>query len=722
VNENFSDVNENMHSFDYHTPVKHLRRYLPVCSAFFFLVFCLYNNPVSAQSQADSLRGVLQTETDDSILVVTKIELSREIHRRDHDPEEEYIYAMRAVERANTMSETLLYAQALDNLGLLYRFHQKYADSFPLHSEAFQLIEALENVDPHFFMRFANNAGVAARYDQMYDLAVQYFLEALRVAEEENDLRNIAISSNGLGNTLIQLSGREDEAIDYFFRALETEIERENSLGVAINYLSISDYYAGKEQFDVAREYLNELLEVNRQRDDAFGLAITFEFFGHTYLREELHVGRALEWYHQSLESFRELDNRHKQADLLQSIGEARFYLEQYESAIAYFDSSMVLAEEMNNKQLIMANAYGISSSSEALANYADAFRYYKLASQYKDSINLIEQETEVAALQRRYDLERRDAEIELLESERNLQQAQLATQEEALKTHRIFLWLLGVGLIAILVISMMQYRNVKIKRKANQLLQKREKERLQAVYEKNLAQTEMLAARMQMNPHFLFNCLNSIKLLIQKEQNRKATRYLVVFSRFVRMVLEQGRNQVISLSDELDLIRNYLKLEENRFDNGFSWAINVSNEEELGHIFLPPLLLQPFIENAIWHGLLPGKKERKQLDVNISRNGDIIEIRIDDNGVGRPEKPLIGNGQNRSAAERTSMGMEITQKRMDLFNENYNMDINCEVIDKKDDNGKPAGTCVVIQVTEHNEKYLNKAQPETEEAAHFTE
>jgi tetratricopeptide (TPR) repeat protein len=663
------------------------------------VLFLLNATQVTAQGQIDSLKTVLETEADDSLLILTEIELSREIHRRSHEPEKEYRVAQSAAERALALGDTLLYARALDNLGLLYRFHQRYSESIPLHTEAFQLIENLD-ADPHFYMRFANNAGVSARYDQMYGVAVQYFLESLKIAEEENDLRNIAIASNGLGNTLNQLPGREEEALEYFFRALETEQERENSLGVAINYLSISDYYAETEQFSTAREYLNELLQVNRERDDAFGLAITYEYFGHTYLREQQDLDQALEWYHQSLASFRELNNRHKMADLLHSIGDTHLNLNQIELALAYFDSSMVLAEELNNKQLIKSNAFGISAGYEALANYSEAFSFYKLATEYKDSINLVEQETEIAALQRQYDLERQDAEIELLETERNLQRAQLTAQEEAIKTHQVFLWLMGVGLIAIIAISLLQYRNVKIKRKANKLLQKREKERLQAVYEKNLAQTEMLAARMQMNPHFLFNCLNSIKLLIQKSQNKQATRYLVVFSRFVRMVLERGRNQVITLPEELELIRNYLKLEENRFDNGFSWQITAPDDEVLEDIYLPPLLLQPFVENAIWHGLLPSRKNLKKADVHIERQADAIEISIDDNGVGRPLKPASLNGKSHRSTDRKSMGMEITQKRIDLFNESYGAEISCSIFDKKNSDGKPAGTTVRIRLT----------------------
>lgn len=671
-----------------------------------FLVYLFFPAGTAAQSAADSLQAVLDSATEDSVIILTSIELSREIHDRDHQSGTEYQHAEHAVNVALELDDALLHARALDNLGLLHRFHQRYAESIPLHIQAYDLIRDME-VDPYYTMRFANNAGTAARYDQMYDLAVQYFLEALKVADEVSDLRNIAISSNGLGNTLSMIPGREEEALEYFFRALETEEERGNTLGMAINYLSVSDYYITTRQFNTAREYLDELLEVNRARDDAFGLAITYEYYGHNYLAEGIDFDSAETSYRRSLESFREMDNQMKQADLLYSLGNVYFERSEPGTALAYYDSSMVLAQEMGNKQLIMNNAEGLSAAHEANANLRGALQYYKMARQYKDSINLIDQETEIAALQRRYNLERQEAEIELLETEKNLQDAELAAREESLKTNRIFLILMGVGLIAILVVSLMQYRNVKIRRKANELLQKREKERLQAVYEKNLAQTEMLAARMQINPHFLFNCLNSIKYLIQKNQSKKATNYLVVFSRFIRMVLESGKNHVISLEEEIELVQYYLKLEENRFDGGFSYQINTPEKVNLDQVLIPPLLLQPYVENAIWHGLLPSRKDEKILRIDVIASGETLDIIIDDNGVGRQARQIPKKAQ---PSKKKSMGMEITQERIELFNKNYDFDISCSIIDKKDGQGAAGGTKVVIRLAKTEE--LSPAEP----------
>src|SRR5690606_26699638 len=219
-----------------------------------------------------------------------------------------------------------------------------------------------------------------------------------------------------------------------------------------------------------------------------------------------------------------------------------------------------------------------------------------------------------------------------------------------------------------------------------------KEKRLLQTEYEKNIAQAEMLASRMQVNPHFIFNSLNAINLLIQKAEMKKASQYLVTFSRFVRMVLEIPKCQVISLDEELKLIKYYLNLEEKRFNEGFDFRIDTSEADDISDIRIPPLLLQPFVENAVWHGLLPSRKENKRLTIKITKTASYLKIVIDDNGVGRMKSKLKSADNSRE-----SMGMDITQKRIEQFNKSYDCQINLEIIDKHPVNA--AGTTIVLTI-----------------------
>jgi len=643
-------------------------------------------------SRIDSLRGQLDRDVHDTLKILAAVDLSRALHDQgEHD--QDHFYARNAAEEAERYMDTLLYSRSLDNLGLIYRFHQHYAKALPLHVKAYDFVKD-KKVLPHYKMRFANNAAVAARYDQLYDQAVNYFIEALKIAELEQDLRNIAIASNGLGNTFINIPDKGEEALFYFLKALRTEEQQQNNRGIAINYLSISDFFTQNAQFDTARVYLDKLLAINQDMKDQFGLAMTYEFYGHNYFAEGRNLDQAKTYYLRSLALFQQINNRSKQADVFNSLG--NLFLKQGNLALAkdHFQQSLEIARSLNHKELIKDNAGQLAYLYEETSNLAQALHFYKMSQTYKDSINLSEQETKIEGIKLSYDFEKKEGEIELLKKDKNIQEAELYIQSEALKKQKALVSLTLGGFVVILMFFLLIYRNLNLKKNAKLSLQEQEKRRLQTEYENNLLQAEILASRMQMNPHFLFNCLNSIKYLIQTEKFQEAINYLTVFSRFVRSVLETGKKKDIPLSEELDLIKKYVKLEENRFDQNFIFNINYLgvDPEETACIRIPPMLLQPFVENAIWHGLLPSKKEKKILDIDISREKTTGRLLIKDNGVGRNRNKVVP-----TVDLHKSMGTRITQDRIDLFNKNSEGMISFDIIDLHDDSNQPMGTQVIL-------------------------
>ncbi len=693
--------------------VKHLNTMLQLYFRNFSILFLgilLLCGSVFGQSKIDSLTNELQQAKSDSLKVVIRIKLSRQIHREAHNEDQEIKHAQQAVQKALQLNDTLLYAQALDNLGLLFRFHQDYDEALPLHTKAFKLVKN-KDITPLYKMIFANNAGVAGRYNHNYNTAISYYMEALKIAEKENDLKNIAIASNGIGNSLSSIPGRANQALDYFKRSLEAEKQRDNSLGIAMNYLSIGDYYIDKGNFLKAREYLNELLEINSQRKDQYGLAITNEFLGKAYLVEGENLARAKEYFNTSLEGFQKLGDRQKQAEIFSSLGNTEKRQGQLRNAEEYYQKSLELARDLDLHGLLMANYLEMAGLKEEINQPVEALKYFKLGKAYEDSIKLTEQNVEIAALVRKYDLEQKENRIKLLQKDKALQKTRLEAQEQLLEKRRILMLLMGIGLLLILIIIFLQYRNAQTKKKTNARILKEEKKKMKAIYERNLARSEILVTRLQINPHFLFNSLNAITYLIQTEQNSKAMKYLVVFSRYTRMVLETSQKHIIPLSEELKLTRYYLTLEENRFEKDFTYEIKVDKESGLEEINIPPLLLQPFIENAIWHGLLPSKRETKQVLINILTGDDEITISIDDNGVGRKK-----TNKKSSSKKHKSMGMQIIKERISLYNKSYSGKITYEIIDKKDENCQPEGTRVVLKLQRITEE--NPLNPYNNEAA----
>lgn len=675
-----------------HKPRKSSLRLLQkIVFLFILLQSCLVFS--QERSKLDSIGSLFTQTSNDSLKVVHEIELSRELHRKKHAETEEFAFAEDAVERALQLNDTLLYAKALDNFGLLYRFHRYYDESLALHKKAFELVKNT-NFPAIYKMIFANNAGVAARYNQKYDTAVSYYMMALKIAEKENDFKNIAISSNGIGNALGSMPNRENEALQYFERSLKAEKKIGNTLGMAMNYLSISDYYIEKKDYKKARSYLNKLLRINRKRKDQYGLAITYEFMGICALKEGKDLEKAESYFKNALSRFRAMNNHHKESEVLASLGDVKLKQNQLEPAEDYYRESIALAEKFHQNGLIEKNALRLSKILEDKNMPQKALDYYKQGKAYGDSIKITEQNVKIEALTKKYDLAKKESHIQLLQKDKALQQTKLNSQKNQLDRRSIIMVLMGIGILFILIVFLLQYRNYRTKKKTTARIQKEEKEKMNAIYERNLAKAETIVTRLRINPHFLFNSLNAITYLIQSEQNMKAIKYLKVFSRYTRMVLETSTKHVIPLREELKLADYYLMLEENRFEKDLTFHIIGDDTPEIEGTKIPPLLLQPFLENAIWHGLLPSKCAEKILKILIEPYEKGIKISIDDNGVGRKSK-----GKQDPRKTHKSMGMDIIKERIDLFNKSYDGKINFTIIDKKDENGKPMGTRIVFDL-----------------------
>ncbi|MFL5728164.1 MAG: two-component regulator propeller domain-containing protein [Cytophagaceae bacterium] len=220
------------------------------------------------------------------------------------------------------------------------------------------------------------------------------------------------------------------------------------------------------------------------------------------------------------------------------------------------------------------------------------------------------------------------------------------------------------------------------------------EKERKRLEMERDLLELEQKALRLQMNPHFLFNCLNSIKGLISENKPEDAKVYLSRFAKLMRIMLENSRNSFVSLEEEMELIRNYTDLEKLSMDKKFQVLIEISEEIESAATGIPPLLIQPFVENSILHGLGPRGGEG-YVKIRFSREGDFLKCSIEDNGVGRQESARLKSTKGVSTK---SSAIAISQERLNIINKKLNFDqIRIEITDLKDVQGNPSGTMVVL-------------------------
>ena len=203
-----------------------------------------------------------------------------------------------------------------------------------------------------------------------------------------------------------------------------------------------------------------------------------------------------------------------------------------------------------------------------------------------------------------------------------------------------------------------------------------------------------MQALRAQMNPHFIFNSLNAINMFILENNKLQASEYLAKFSKLVRLILQNSQEAFIALEKELEALRLYLELESLRFEQKFLYTISVDDEVDTAVLKVPPLIIQPYAENAIWHGLMH-KKERGHLEIQLYRSENVLYCKIIDDGIGRQKAAEL---KNKSKSENKSMGMRITANRIARLQKNQN-EVSILISDLILPDGNAGGTEVLLKI-----------------------
>ncbi len=250
----------------------------------------------------------------------------------------------------------------------------------------------------------------------------------------------------------------------------------------------------------------------------------------------------------------------------------------------------------------------------------------------------------------------------------------------------KIFLFLLlGIGLI--------WYNR-------NRIMKTRKEEKLKAQYESEIAKMEMQALRSQMNPHFIFNSLNSIKNYVVKKGPNEAADYLTKFSQLIRIILENSKLEFLSLEQEIKALTLYIEIENKRFKEKFDFVIDIDSDIDLSNTKIPPMLIQPFIENAIWHGLMHKEGPRKLLLQFIQLENGVL-CTVEDNGIGREASGQISPSRSK---KNSSLGTAITNNRIDLINKIHHNLVKTEIEDLMD-HQRSMGTRVKIFIRSVKEK-----------------
>lgn len=242
------------------------------------------------------------------------------------------------------------------------------------------------------------------------------------------------------------------------------------------------------------------------------------------------------------------------------------------------------------------------------------------------------------------------------------------------------------VALLSVLIIAVFQIRVQNI----------RKKEKAEFDRKVEISKVELKALRAQMNPHFVFNSLNSIQHYILNSKSNEAAKYLNKFAKLIRIILSNSEKAMVTVNEDVESLKLYLELEQMRFDGKFDYSINIDKSIDGDYDEIPPMLMQPYIENAILHGLNP-KETKGHLKIDIFTKNNYIVCRISDDGIGRVKSGEIKRTTPGNLHK--SLGMKITSERVRILNDINKSDLSVSVTDLKDENGNPNGTMVELYI-----------------------
>ena len=566
-------------------------------------------------------------------------------------------------------------------------------------------------------------AGLTYGYNRMaslssditeYNQAITYHKKALQAATAKETYGVRLITLNSLGSLSLRIDSIKN-ALDYHqevinLTASESEPSRQVILEMGKANYGIGNIYSSIGQYELAINYYQSALEYYGEIDFSEGLGFTNNKIGEN-LEALSKLDEALKYYEISAEINKNLNSKRLQvlnntgiAHVLVHKGEAaksknlllplldqierlsddelipliyiqygwvELNLKNYQTAESYLSKGLELAKNGNLTAYVYDANTWLHDLWEERGNLERSLLYYKEAQQARNKI------TNNRTLRYIYDAISRSE-----KEKRNIQMEILAKQNEIfgmqLRRNRTTLLIGVLFLILFSLILHVVYRQNKL------------------TNEKKVMALEQSRLRSQMNPHFLFNSLNSIKLYIINNEKKNAVHYLNKFSKLVRKILEASSQKEIPLDEELDTAELYMNIENIRFNNEIEYRVSISEELDPAHIKIPSLLLQPFLENAIWHGL-SSKVGDKKIEINIAKSKKgCIALTIRDNGVGRNASQRLKQDR---VVKRKSVGINITEERLANFAKDYQNSYEIAINDLYGADGAPAGTEVNLQI-----------------------
>ena len=499
----------------------------------------------------------------------------------------------------------------------------------------------------------------------------------------ENKTTNQVSSKIAISTLLVRQQDFE-KALLYLKRA--EEIVGDDPMKKGIIYNNMSGCYNKMGDFNSAYNYASKTIEIKKSLNDQRGLSNIYNNLATIIYAEKGKTAEVIQLFNNALKGYESVDDKIGVIRVHNSLGSAYRSTKEYEQAKYHLLMAEQLITQVDDYRVKQINHEALNELYSEMGDWERAHYHFSSYKRLEDSINSIGKVQIIQELQTKYDTKELKQENELAKINEQL------SEEKALKSRNtsILISAIGLFLILILLLIYLQYRQRKKKELLELKLEAAEK-RLE--FEKQSRLSELKALQSQMNPHFVFNSLNSIQDLILRNDRENSINYLGKFSDLTRKILEQSNHEYISVADEVGMIELYANLEKLRFGDELKFEVNNKiNSTESEDLLLPSMFIQPYIENAFKHGLIHQKAE-KSLEITFEKENEFLLCTIEDNGIGRKKANEINLRRNKA---HLSFSTEANTHRIDLLNQHQENNIRLEIIDKVED-GIPRGTIVKI-------------------------
>ena len=508
-----------------------------------------------------------------------------------------------------------------------------------------------------------------------FDASNNAFFKAIDYAESCGALRLKAVSLNNIGDNLKTLKDY-DKCRQYVNEAILLNTRLQAWRGVAINYELLQLCDIEEKRYDLAKEHLDKGMPFALKSNEGYILSLYYLGYGKLKAVEN-NIDSATYYFAKAMEMAN--SQNHLKNEFLIYIARAE-YLKNLKSAnkIILLDSALKIARQIGYLKGISDASYQLSKVYDERNNKDSALFFYRIFFKASDTLFSENNKRNVIIKESEWKLKRKE-----IENDHLLELSQLQNKDIVIKNGLLIT--LFIALLLVVGIAFFITKNSDVKKK-----------RTESLLKQKITEIQMQVLRAQMNPHFIFNSLNSIENFMMQNEKRLASDYLNKFTRLIRIILDSSLNELIPVEKDMEALQLYIDLQQLRFNNKFVYNTSIQTELLKGDYKVPSLIIQPFVENAIEHGIAHSERNDCKLNITAALKNDHIIYTIEDNGIGRLQSSTY-NHQNKP--HHKSVGLSITTDRIHIFNKSEPETKDVIITDLFDKENKPAGTRINVKI-----------------------